>query len=74
MALGQRQKNKRKKIIENIAKTNVIATEMTSPLLIHEIIKQAEAEVVPSSSQVEFKLKLGWVKLSWVEISYGMLS
>ena len=59
MALGQRQKNKRKKIIENIAKTNVIATEMTSPLLIHEIIKQAEAEVVPSSSQVEFKLKLG---------------
>ena len=59
MALGQRQKNKRKKIIENIAKTNVIATEMTSPLLIHEIIKQAEAEVVPSSSQVKFKLKLG---------------
>ena len=59
MALGQRQKNKRKKIIENIAKTNVIATEMTSPLLIHEIIKQAEAEVVPSSSQGKFKLKLG---------------
>ena len=35
--------------------------------------KQAEAEVVPSSSQVKLKLKLGKVKLSWVKLFYVKL-
>ena len=43
-------------------------------IFFEKMLEQAEAEVVPSSSQVQLKLKLGLVELIWFELSWVKLS